>query len=81
MHATETIRSRTANPARRRSGRWRAPPAGKKRNVLRHRIDACDYDQEQLLLGTVLFTVLIFLLPTTAAYYCLFSMVQGAHGR
>jgi len=53
--------------------------AGKKRNVLRHRIDACDYDQEQLLLGTVLFTVLIFLLPTTAAYYCLFSMVQGAY--
>ena len=55
-----------------------ARAAGKKRNVLRHRIDACDYDQEQLLLGTVLFTVLIFLLPTTAAYYCLFSMVQGA---
>jgi hypothetical protein len=56
---------------------------GKKRNVLRHRIDDCDYDQDQLLLGTVLFTVLLFLLPTTAAYYILFSMVcvqpRGRH--
>ena len=49
--------------------------AGKKRNVLRHRIDACDYEQDQLLLGTVLFTALVFLFPTTIAYYILFSMV------
>ena len=53
-------------------------PAGQKRNVLRHRTDACDYDQDQLLLGTVLFTVLFFLFPTTAAYYILFSMVRAA---
>ena len=37
---------------------------GKKRNVLRHRIDSCDYDLDQLLLGTILFTLLFFLLPT-----------------
>ncbi|KAJ6167017.1 hypothetical protein N7470_002464 [Penicillium chermesinum] len=33
---------------------------GKKRNVLRNRIDSCDYDLDQLLLGTILFTVLFF---------------------
>lgn len=49
---------------------------GSKRNVLRNRIDACEYDVEQLLLGTVLFTVLFFLFPTTAAYYVLFSGVR-----
>ena len=59
-----------------RAGRAHAP--GKKRNVLRHRIDACDYEQDQLLLGTVLFTALVFLFPTTIAYYILFSMVRAA---
>ncbi|KAF9400797.1 phosphatidylinositol N-acetylglucosaminyltransferase subunit gpi1 [Mortierella sp. AD011] len=37
---------------------------GKKRNTLRHRIDSCDYDLDQLLLGTILFTLLTFLFPT-----------------
>jgi len=46
---------------------------GQKVNVLRNRIDSCDYDVEQLLLGTVLFTLLFFLMPTTMAYYILFS--------
>eukprot|EP00960_Hanusia_phi_P023961 706645-Hanusia_phi.AAC.1 len=31
---------------------------GKKKNVLRGRIDACDYSLDQLLLGTMLFTLL-----------------------
>ncbi|KAI4153662.1 MAG: hypothetical protein LQ340_002186, partial [Diploschistes diacapsis] len=31
---------------------------GKKHNVLRNRIDSCDYDLDQLLLGTILFTLL-----------------------
>lgn len=44
-----------------------------KQNVLRHRVDTCEYDLQQLLLGTVLFTVLLFLLPTTLAYYILFA--------
>ena len=48
---------------------------GKKRNVLRNRIDACDYDLDQLLLGTILFTVLTFLLPTVAVYYIYFATV------
>jgi phosphatidylinositol glycan class Q protein len=46
---------------------------GKKRNVLRSRIDSCDYDLDQLLLGTILFTVLFFLLPTVAVFYATFA--------
>lgn len=46
---------------------------GKKRNVLRHRIDNCDYDLDQLLLGTILFTVLFFLLPTVFVFYATFA--------
>ncbi|QIX00568.1 hypothetical protein AMS68_006085 [Peltaster fructicola] len=46
---------------------------GKKRNVLRNRIDSCDYDLDQLLLGTILFTVLFFLLPTVAVFYATFA--------
>jgi len=42
---------------------------GKKRNVLRNRIDSCDYELDQLLLGTILFTLLTFLLPTVAVFY------------
>lgn len=42
---------------------------GKKRNILRNRIDSCDYELDQLLLGTILFTLLTFLLPTVAVFY------------
>lgn len=48
---------------------------GQRQNPLRKRIDAADYDLDQLLLGTILFTVLIFLFPTVAVYYLLFYMV------
>ncbi len=46
---------------------------GKKRNVLRNRIDSCDYGLDQLLLGTILFTLLFFLLPTVAVFYATFA--------
>ena len=46
---------------------------GKKRNVLRNRIDSCDYDLDQLLLGTILFTLLFFLLPTVGVFYTTFA--------
>ncbi|RUS21726.1 hypothetical protein BC937DRAFT_91698 [Endogone sp. FLAS-F59071] len=46
---------------------------GKKRNMLRNRIDSCDYDLDQLLLGTILFTLLIFLFPTIVVYYLTFA--------
>ena len=46
---------------------------GKKHNVLRKRIDSCDYDLDQLLLGTILFTLLFFLLPTVVVFYITFA--------
>jgi phosphatidylinositol glycan class Q protein len=49
---------------------------GKKRNVLRNRIDSCDYDLDQLLLGTILFTVLFFLLPTVIVFYLSFASAR-----
>ncbi|KAK2808342.1 hypothetical protein FQN50_004727 [Emmonsiellopsis sp. PD_5] len=49
---------------------------GKKRNVLRNRIDSCDYDLDQLLLGTILFTLLFFLLPTIIVFYLTFASAR-----
>lgn len=48
---------------------------GKKLNVLRSRVDSNDYDVAQLLLGTLLFTVVFFLFPTCLVYYVFFSSV------
>ncbi|KAJ2394259.1 pig-Q [Coemansia sp. RSA 2559] len=46
---------------------------GRKRNVLRNRIDSCDYDLDQLLIGTILFTLLTYLFPTVLVYYLTFA--------
>ncbi len=51
---------------------------GKKRNVLRNRIDSCDYELDQLLLGTILFTLLFFLLPTVLVFYSTFALARMA---
>ncbi|KAI0827292.1 N-acetylglucosaminyl transferase component-domain-containing protein [Trametes gibbosa] len=51
---------------------------GKRHNVLRNRIDSWDYDLDQLLLGTILFTLLAFLYPTVLTYYALFATVRLA---
>jgi len=51
---------------------------GKKHNVLRKRIDSCDYDLDQLLLGTILFTLLFFLLPTVVVFYLTFACARMA---
>jgi phosphatidylinositol glycan class Q protein len=45
---------------------------GKKRNVLRRRIDSYNYELDQLLIGTLLFTLLALLFPTVAVYYATF---------
>ncbi len=50
---------------------------GKKWNVLRQRVDSASYDVDQLFIGTLLFTVLLFLLPTTALYYIVFTGVSS----
>ncbi|KAK9764449.1 pig-Q [Basidiobolus ranarum] len=45
---------------------------GKKYNPLRNRTDSCDYGLDQLLIGTILFTLLTFLFPTIVVYYLTF---------
>ena len=49
---------------------------GKKWNILRKRVDSCNYDTSQLLMGTILFTILLFLLPTTGMYFLIFLMLR-----
>lgn len=51
------------------------PPPGKRYNVLRNRTDTWEYDIDQLLFGTILFTLVAFLFPTVLAYYSLFAIV------
>ena len=46
---------------------------GKKHNILRHRIDSNNYEFDELMSGTILFTILIYLLPTIAAFYLTFA--------
>jgi phosphatidylinositol glycan class Q protein len=50
--------------------------AGKRYNVLRDRVDSWDYDLDQLLFGTILFTLVAFLFPTVTVYYALFAMAR-----
>ena len=49
---------------------------GKKWNVLRQRVDSASFDIDQLFIGTLFFTILLFLLPTTALYYIVFVTVR-----
>jgi phosphatidylinositol glycan class Q protein len=51
--------------------------SGKRWNTLRHRVDSFDYEIDQLFLGTLLFTVTIFLLPTIFTSYSSFSLVSS----
>lgn len=47
---------------------------GKKANVLRQRVDHCDYGMEQLIVGTLLFTTFLFLFLTISVYYTFFTV-------
>jgi hypothetical protein len=49
---------------------------GKRYNVLRDRVDSWDYSIDQLVLGTMLFTLVAFLAPTVIVYYALFALVS-----
>ncbi|KAG5651481.1 hypothetical protein H0H81_008512 [Sphagnurus paluster] len=49
---------------------------GKRYNVLRNRTDSWEYDIDQLLFGTILFTLLAFLFPTVLAYYAIFALMR-----
>jgi len=58
--------------------RW-PKPVGKKRNVLRDRVEPSDYSLDQLLVGSLLFTLAVFLFPTVLAYYLVFAAVSAFH--
>ncbi|KAK9881296.1 hypothetical protein WA026_015418 [Henosepilachna vigintioctopunctata] len=49
---------------------------GRKYNPLRERVDSCQYTQHQLFIGTLGFTILLFLLPTTTLYYVVFTTLR-----
>ncbi|XP_031553928.1 phosphatidylinositol N-acetylglucosaminyltransferase subunit Q-like [Actinia tenebrosa] len=49
---------------------------GKKWNILRSRVDSLPHDVDRLFVGTLLFTVLLFLLPTTALFYVVFTSLR-----
>ncbi|EGO03941.1 hypothetical protein SERLA73DRAFT_175640 [Serpula lacrymans var. lacrymans S7.3] len=49
---------------------------GKRYNALRNRTDTWDYDIDQLLLGTILFTLVAYLSPTITLYYALFALLR-----
>lgn len=51
---------------------------GRKKNVLRCRIDSCQYDIPQLLIGTLLFTIAFFLVATNTIFYLYFVLVRCA---
>nr|CAD7428884.1 unnamed protein product [Timema monikensis] len=50
---------------------------GKKYNPLRGRVDSCQYSPDQLFVGTLAFTILLFLLPTTFMYYIVFTTMKA----
>ena len=39
-------------------------------------MDTWDFDVDQLVFGTILFTLLVFLFPTIFAYYVVFAVVS-----
>jgi len=49
---------------------------GRKWNVEKNQVDIVPYKADRLFLGTLCFTVLLFLLPTTAMYYGVFTILR-----
>ncbi len=49
---------------------------GKKYNPLRDRVDTSSNNVDQLFLGTLAFTILLFLYPTTLVYYVVFKVLE-----
>lgn len=50
--------------------------SGRKWNVEKNQVDIVPYKADRLFLGTLCFTILLFLLPTTAAYYVVFTALR-----
>ncbi|KAL0334339.1 UNVERIFIED_CONTAM: Phosphatidylinositol N-acetylglucosaminyltransferase subunit Q [Sesamum angustifolium] len=51
---------------------------GRKWNPLRLRLDSYDYTVEQHVVGSLLFTPILLLLPTTSAFYIFFTILRTA---
>ncbi|TRY68790.1 hypothetical protein TCAL_03064 [Tigriopus californicus] len=51
---------------------------GKKYNPLRDRVDTSHHDVDQLFVGTLAFTILLFLYPTTLVYFAVFKVLDLA---
>lgn len=51
---------------------------GRKWNPLRQRLDSYDYTVKQHIVGSLLFTPLLLLLPTTSVFYIFFTMMNTA---
>lgn len=49
---------------------------GRKKNILRARLESHDYMNRQLYLATITFSALLFLLPTVLVYYIVFASVS-----
>lgn len=49
---------------------------GRKRNPLKSRVDTYHYNSHQLFIGTLAFSLLLFLFPTTAMYYLVFVTLR-----
>ncbi|XP_031765169.2 phosphatidylinositol N-acetylglucosaminyltransferase subunit Q isoform X2 [Galleria mellonella] len=49
---------------------------GRKYNPLKGSIDSCEYTNQELFVGTVAFTILLLLLPTTTMYYIVFTLFR-----
>ncbi|KAL6994189.1 hypothetical protein U1Q18_012296 [Sarracenia purpurea var. burkii] len=50
---------------------------GRKWNPLRQRYDSYDYTVEQHIVGSLLFTLLLLLLPTTSVFYIFFTIMKS----
>ncbi|CAN0886315.1 Bet1-like SNARE 1-1 [Linum grandiflorum] len=51
---------------------------GRKKNPLRQRLDSYDYTVKQHVVGSLLFTPLLLLLPTTSVFYIFFTILNTA---
>ncbi|XP_031258156.1 phosphatidylinositol N-acetylglucosaminyltransferase subunit GPI1 isoform X1 [Pistacia vera] len=51
---------------------------GRKWNPLRQRLDSYDYTVKQHIVGSLLFTPLLLLLPTTSVFYIFFTMMNSS---
>lgn len=56
---------------------WRVV-LGRRKNVLRGRVESHDYMSRQLFLATMFFAALLFLLPTVLVYYIVFATLRFA---